>query len=66
MDPVVIILVLGTIVNLAFSSADLICVLLASSLLARLRRGGLAGRLAKVVGGTLLVGLGARLALMRD
>ncbi len=59
-------LILGTIVNFAFSSADIICVLLAASILGRLRRGGTAGRWAKIAGGSLLVGLGVRLALMRD
>jgi len=59
-------LVLGTIVNLAFSSADLICVFLASSIVARVRRLGLAGRFMRVLGGSLLIGLGARLAFARE
>lgn len=59
-------LVLGTIVNLAFSSADLVCVLLASAIVARVRRSGLAGRFMRVLGGSLLIGLGARLAFARD
>ena len=59
-------LVLGTIVNLAFSSADLVCVFLASSIVARVRRSGLAGRFMRVMGGSLLIGLGARLAFARD
>jgi threonine/homoserine/homoserine lactone efflux protein len=59
-------LVLGTIVNLAFSSADLVCVLLASSVVARAGRSGLAERVTRLLGGSLLIGLGARLALARD
>ncbi len=59
-------LILGTIVNLTFSSADLVCVFLASSILARLRRSGATGRLAKFAGGSLLIGLGLRLAFLRD
>ena len=59
-------LILGTIVNLTFSSADLVCVYLASSILDRLRRSTAAGRWVKIAGGSLLVGLGLRLALVRD
>ena len=62
-------LVLGIMVNLAFSSADIVCVLLASTIVARLRQGAAGGRvmrLIRVAGGTLLVGLGLRLALVRD
>ncbi len=58
-------LILGVFVNLAFSSADLVCVALAASLLARLRRGGAALRLARIAGGSLILGLGVRLALLR-
>ncbi len=66
LPPAVQLLILGTVVNLAFSSADLVCVVLASSLMARLRRGGAALRLARIAGGTLIMGLGARLALLRE
>ncbi len=59
-------LILGTVVNLTFSSADLVVVFLASSIMARLRRGNAAGRWIKIAGGSLLVGLGLRLAMMRD
>ena len=59
-------LILGVIVNLACSSADIACVLLASSIVARLRRAGGATRLVRLAGGSLLVGLGLRLALVRD
>ncbi|HSU04686.1 MAG TPA: LysE family translocator [Acetobacteraceae bacterium] len=58
-------LVLGTIVNLAFSAADIITVLLASLVLRGLRRGMRAQRLARIAGGSILIGLGTRLALAR-
>ncbi|HEX5328423.1 MAG TPA: LysE family transporter [Acetobacteraceae bacterium] len=59
-------LVLGTIVNLAFSTADLITVLLASLVLRGLRRGMRAQRLGRIAGGSILVGLGTHLALARN
>ena len=59
-------LVLGLIVNLTFSSADVMCVALASAVVARARQTGLAQRLFRYVAGSLLVGLGARLALARN
>ena len=59
-------LILGVIVNVLCSSADIACVLVASLLIARLRRSGAAGRLLRMAGGSLLVGLGLRLALVRD
>lgn len=58
-------LVLGTIVNLAFSSADIATVIAASSVMRRMRTGGLGARLLRYGGGSILVGLGARLALDR-
>jgi len=58
-------LALGTVVNLMFSSSDLVCIALAGALTARLRRAGPAQRLARLLGGTVLVGLGVRLALQR-
>lgn len=58
--------VLGTIVNLIFSTADVMCVFLAGALLRRLRRSGRAQRLARRAGGTLLIGLGTHLALQRS
>jgi threonine/homoserine/homoserine lactone efflux protein len=58
-------LVLGTIVNMIFSSADIVCVLLAGAIMARLRQSGTAQRMMQRAGGTLLVGLGAHLALQR-
>ena len=59
-------LILGTIVNFAFSSADIITVYAASSVLGKLRHDGMGKKLFKYVGGSLLVGLGARLALDRS
>jgi threonine/homoserine/homoserine lactone efflux protein len=58
--------VLGTIVNLMFSSADLVCVFLAGALVAGLKRSSRAQRLVQMAGGGLLVGLGVHLALQRN
>lgn len=58
-------LALGTIVNIMFSSADLLCVALAGALLARLRSSIVIQRIASVLGGTLLIALGLRLAFQR-
>lgn len=58
-------LILGTIVNLTFSSADLVCVMLAGAVTKRLRSSPGAARLTRRVGGGLLVGLGAHFALQR-
>ncbi|WP_249693476.1 LysE family translocator [Stappia sp. WLB 29] len=59
-------LVLGTAVNLMFSSADLVCVIFAAGLRTRLARSGRAQKLARRIGGTILIGLGANLALQRS
>jgi threonine/homoserine/homoserine lactone efflux protein len=59
-------LLLGTIVNMMFSSADLVCVLLAGAAVERLRRWSRAQRIARAAGGTILIGLGAHLALQRQ
>ncbi|RJG44621.1 LysE family translocator [Mesorhizobium sp. DCY119] len=59
-------ILLGTIVNLMFSSADVMCVLLAGAAITRLRRSSRAQRLMQRAGGALLVGLGAHLALQRS
>ncbi len=58
--------VLGTIVNVIFSSADIVCVMLAGAIVSRLRRSGSAQRLVQRAGGAMLVGLGAHLALQRS
>ena len=59
-------LILGMVVNLTFSVADVVCVLLASVVVSRLRRSGRAQRLMQRTGGTALIGLGAHLALQRN
>lgn len=59
-------LVLGTIVNLMFSSADLVSVSFAGALSRRLARSLRLQRWAQACGGTLLIGLGGRLALDRS
>ncbi|WP_075292030.1 LysE family translocator [Pararhizobium arenae] len=59
-------LVLGTIVNCIFSSADIVCVLLAGAVMKRLRQSGTAQRMLQRAGGTVLVGLGAHLALQKS
>jgi len=58
--------VLGTIVNLMFSSADITCVFLAGALIGRLRRSSRAQRLMQRAGGAVLVGLGVHVALQRS
>ncbi|APG85013.1 threonine efflux protein [Sinorhizobium americanum CCGM7] len=58
--------VLGSIVNLMFSSADILCVLLASALLSGLRRSSRIQRLVQRAGGATLIGLGAHLALQKS
>jgi threonine/homoserine/homoserine lactone efflux protein len=57
--------ILGVIVNLTFSSADLVCVVLAGALVKRLKSSGGAQRLLRKAGGAVLVGLGVNLALQR-
>jgi threonine/homoserine/homoserine lactone efflux protein len=58
--------ILGTIVNLMFSSADVVGVLLAGAVIARLRRSSHAQRLMQRAGGAMLVGLGVHLALQKS
>jgi threonine/homoserine/homoserine lactone efflux protein len=58
-------LVLGVIVNTAFSLADVATILMTSAVLARLRRSARAQKAARVLGGSVLVGLGAHLAASR-
>jgi len=55
-------IILGTIVNLMFSSADLFCVVFASIMVKRLRRSGSGTKWAKVAGGGFLMALGGKLA----
>jgi threonine/homoserine/homoserine lactone efflux protein len=55
--------VLGTIVNLTFSLVDIVCVIFAGAVIAKLQRSNRAQRLLQRVGGSILVGLGARLTI---
>lgn len=57
--------VLGTVVNLMFSSADVICVLLADRVARYFRSSNAAGRWAQWFGGSVLVLLGLHLVLDR-
>ncbi len=54
-------LILGVIVNLAFSSADVVTAFTASAVMERLHKSSTAGRLARWIGGSLLIGLGLKL-----
>ena len=54
--------VLGTIVNIMFSSADVVCVLLSSQVVKVLNRSKMANKWAQRIGGGMLVGLGVNLA----
>lgn len=58
-------LILGTVVNIMFSSADLVCVALAHRMSQLLARSGHAAARAKALGGSILVGLGLTVALDR-
>ncbi len=58
--------VLGTIVNLMFSTVDVLCVVLAGAVIARLRRSSRAQRLMQRAGGTVLVGLGVHVAFEKS
>jgi threonine/homoserine/homoserine lactone efflux protein len=59
-------LALGIVVNLAFSAADLVAVLLTAALSSRLRRTRTAQRIARLIGGSIMIGLGLRLATERE
>lgn len=59
-------LILGMIVNFTFTSADFVCVLLASSVMRGVKASESALRFARWAGGSLLMGLGVRLALVKD
>lgn len=56
---------LGTIVNLMFTSADIVCVVLAGAVVSKLKRSSHARRLVQRAGGATLVGLGAHLAFQK-
>jgi threonine/homoserine/homoserine lactone efflux protein len=59
-------LILGTFVNLMFSLADIVCVLLAGAVMMRLKRSSRVQGLMRQAGGAILVGLGAHLALQKS
>ena len=56
-------LILGTFVNVMFSSADIICVLLSSTVAKHLRNSPSGIRIAQRIGGSILVALGINLAV---
>ena len=58
-------LILGTVVNVLFSTADLLCVFLAEAVSRTLQRSAAANRLARRLGGATLIGLGVTLAVNR-
>lgn len=58
-------LILGTVVNVMFSSADAICVILADKITSIFKASGSATRIANRLGGSILVALGVNLALDR-
>lgn len=58
-------LIFGVVVNFFFSSADVVCVLLAGALVKCLTKSDRVRRLVRRAGGAMLVGLGAHLALQR-
>ncbi len=58
-------LILGTIVNLSFTSADVFTVLFASQLQRRLARSSRSQSFCRWIGGSLLMGLGLKLATER-
>jgi threonine/homoserine/homoserine lactone efflux protein len=58
--------ILGAVINIMFSSADVICVLAAGRLTAFLRQSRSTARIARRIGGGLLVALGFNLTLSRQ
>ena len=56
-------IILGTIVNIMFSSADAICVILADKITTLFKASSSANRIANKIGGSVLVALGINLAL---
>lgn len=58
-------LILGAVVNIVFSSADIICVLLADKLVGAFKSSPSVSRLTERIGGGLLVGLGVNLAFFQ-
>ncbi|MEO1329458.1 MAG: LysE family translocator [Pseudomonadota bacterium] len=58
-------LTLGTIVNALFTGADIVTVFLTERVVRVVRSSGAGARIARAVGGSALIGLGAHLALSR-
>jgi threonine/homoserine/homoserine lactone efflux protein len=59
-------LILGWVVNMTFSAADLVTIWLTGLALNYARSTGLAARTMRILGGCTLMGLGARLAFLED
>lgn len=59
-------LVLGTFVNVAFSSMDFVTVALTSTMVGMVRRNAVGQRIVRAVGGSVLVALGVHLAASRS
>ncbi len=59
-------LILGTIVNIMFSSADALCVVLADKVTAYFKRSGSANRIAQRAGGSILMAPGLNIAFNRQ
>ena len=59
-------LILGMVVNLLFTSSSILTVLTASYMQAKVAANGTAQRVIRAIGGTILIGLGARIALDRN
>ena len=59
-------LILGIVVNLLFTSSSILTVLTASYMQAKVAANGMAQRVIRAIGGTILIGLGARIALDRN
>jgi threonine/homoserine/homoserine lactone efflux protein len=59
-------LILGTIVNIMFSSADVLCVVLADKVTAYFKNTGSANRIAQRLGGSILIALGLNVAINRQ
>ncbi len=59
-------LILGTIVNIVFSSADVVCVLVADKMVNFLKTSQSIGRFAQKIGGSILIALGLNIALNRQ
>lgn len=59
-------LILGVAVNLLFTSSSILTVLTAAYMQAKVSRNGVMQRLVRALGGTILIGLGARIALDRS